>query len=97
LKGPIRRYGPALEPHRIPGRGCVPTRRSRPWYPTITTSTGGVQAARAIADRALAESGPAGVTEMVVELTLKLAEAVERAAAAQGVTAADLANVWFVD
>jgi hypothetical protein len=62
-----------------------------------TTSTGGVQAARAIADRALAESGPAGVTEMVVELTLKLAEAVERAAAEQGVTAADLADVWFVD
>jgi len=34
---------------------------------------------------------------MVVELTLKLAGAVERAAAEQGVTAADLADVWFVD
>ena len=45
----------------------------------------------------LAESGPAGLTEMAVELTLKLAAAVERAAAEDGVAAADLADVWFVD
>lgn len=57
----------------------------------------GVAAARAVADAVLAESGPAGLTEMAVELTLKLAEAVERAAVEGGVTATDLADVWFVD
>jgi len=34
---------------------------------------------------------------MAVELALKLAEAVERAAVEGGVTATDLADVWFVD
>ena len=57
----------------------------------------GVQAARAVADAVLAETGPAGLTEMVVELTLKLAEAVEQAAAERGVAATDLADVWFID
>jgi hypothetical protein len=57
----------------------------------------GVQAARAVADAVLAESGPAGLTEMAVELTLKLAEAVERAAVEQGVAATDLADVSFLD
>ena len=57
----------------------------------------GVQAARTVAEAVLAESGPAGLTEMVVELTLKLAEAVEQAAAERGVAAIDLADVLFVD
>jgi hypothetical protein len=57
----------------------------------------GVQAVQAVADTVLAESGPSGVTEMAVELALKLAAAVERAAAEDGVPAADLADIWFVD
>ena len=57
----------------------------------------GQDAARAVADAVLAEAGPNGLTEMVVELTLKLAEAVERAAVEGGVAATDLADVLFVD
>jgi hypothetical protein len=45
----------------------------------------------------LAESGPEGVTEMVVELSSKLAEAVERIAAEQGIAAVDLVDVLLVD
>ena len=44
----------------------------------------------------LAEYGAAGLTEMVVELTLKLAEAIERVASDEGLLAADLAEVWLV-
>jgi hypothetical protein len=33
----------------------------------------------------------------VVELSLKLAEAVERIAAEEGLAAVDLAEVWFVE
>jgi hypothetical protein len=57
----------------------------------------GVQAARAVADTALAESGPEGLTQMVVELSLKVAEAVECLAVDRGVTAVDLVDVLFVD
>lgn len=56
----------------------------------------GVGAARAVADRVLAEAGPAGLTGMAVELSLRLAEALERIAAEQGLAAADLAEVWFL-
>ena len=45
----------------------------------------------------LAESGPDGLAEMVVELSSKLAEAVERIAAEQGIAAVDLVDVLFVD
>jgi hypothetical protein len=57
----------------------------------------GLQAARAIAHRVNAESGSAGLAEMVVELSSKLAEAVERIAAEQGVAAVDVIDVLFVD
>jgi hypothetical protein len=57
----------------------------------------GVESARAIAHAVLAESGTDGLTEMVVELTLSLAEAIERIATDGGVPAADLADVWFVE
>jgi hypothetical protein len=57
----------------------------------------GVQAARAITHKVLAESGPEGVTEMAVELSSKLAEAVERIAAEQGIAAVDLVDVLLVD
>jgi hypothetical protein len=56
----------------------------------------GLDAARAVADAVLAKAGPDGLTEMVVELSSKLAEALERIAAEQRVAAANLAEVWFV-
>jgi hypothetical protein len=57
----------------------------------------GVAGARAVADAVLAEAGEAGLAETVVELALKLGEALERIASEQGVAAADLADVWFVE
>jgi hypothetical protein len=57
----------------------------------------GIQAARAIVDSVLAETGPAGLAEMAVELSSRLAEAVERIAAERGVAATDLMDVLFVD
>ena len=56
----------------------------------------GVAGARAVADSVLAEAGTAGLAETVVELALKLAEALERIASEQGLAAEDLAEVWFV-
>ena len=44
-----------------------------------------------------AEAGVAGLADVAVELSLKLASALERIAADQGVAAVDLADVWFVD
>jgi hypothetical protein len=57
----------------------------------------GVAGARAVADAVLAESGVAGLAETAVELALKLGDALERIAVEQGVPAADLAEVWFVE
>ena len=57
----------------------------------------GAEVARAVADRVLAETGAAGLTELAVVLSLKLADALERIAVEQRVAAADLAEVWFVD
>ena len=57
----------------------------------------GLQVAEAVAHRVNAESGPAGLVEMVVELSSKLAEAVERIAAEQGVAAVDVVDLLFVD
>ena len=45
----------------------------------------------------LAESGVDGLAEVAVELSLRLASAVERRAADQRLAAVDLAEVWFVD
>jgi hypothetical protein len=50
-----------------------------------------------VADRVLAESGIDGLAQVAVELALKLAAALERIAGDQGLAAADLAEVWFVD
>ena len=55
----------------------------------------GVETARAIVHTVLAEDGPDGLAEVTVELSLKLAEALERLAAEQGLAATDLADVWF--
>jgi hypothetical protein len=57
----------------------------------------GIACARAVADTALAEAGAGGLREMVVVLSLKLAEALERISVEEGMTAADLADVWFVE
>ena len=57
----------------------------------------GIAAAREITDRVLAESGPDAVSELAVELAHKVAEALERFAAAYGVPVASLAEVWFLE
>ena len=56
----------------------------------------GLDAARAVAHAVLAEAGPDGLTEMVVELSSKLADALEHIAVERGIAAADLTDVWFV-
>jgi hypothetical protein len=57
----------------------------------------GVGEAQRVAAAVLAESGVVGLAEMTVELSLKLASALERIAVDQGLAAVDLADVWFVD
>jgi hypothetical protein len=57
----------------------------------------GIAAARELTERVLEESGPAAVTELAVELANKVAEALERFAAAYEVPVADLADVWFLE
>jgi hypothetical protein len=57
----------------------------------------GVAAARAVVSAVLDESGVAGLADVTVELSLKLASALERIAADQGLAAVDLAEVWFID
>jgi hypothetical protein len=54
-------------------------------------------AARQVVSAVLEESGIAGLVDMTVELSLKLASALERIAGDQGLAAVDLAEVWFVD
>jgi hypothetical protein len=56
-----------------------------------------VAEARRILRAVLVESGPAGVADVAFELSLKLASAIERIAADQGLAAIDVADVWFVD
>jgi hypothetical protein len=57
----------------------------------------GVGVARDVVGRVIAEAGTDGLAEVAVELALQLAAALERIAAEQGLAAADLAEVWFVD
>ena len=57
----------------------------------------GVAAAQGVVSAVLAESGVAGLADMTVELSLKLASALERIAGDQGLAAVDLAEVWFID
>jgi hypothetical protein len=54
-------------------------------------------AVRVVVAAVLAESGVDGLAEVAVELSLRLASAVERRAGDQGLAAADLAEVWFLD
>jgi len=57
----------------------------------------GVATARSIVHAVLSEHGPNGLAEVTVELSLKLAEALERIAAEQGLAAPDLAEILFVE
>ena len=57
----------------------------------------GPAAVRGIVMTVLAESGVDGLAEVAVELSLRLASAVERRAGDQGLAAEDLAEAWFVD
>jgi hypothetical protein len=52
---------------------------------------------RDVAGAVLDESGVDGLAEVTVELSLKLASALERIAGDQGLAAIDLVDVWFVD
>ena len=54
----------------------------------------GPAAVRGVVTTVLAESGVDGLAEVAVELSLRLASAVERRAADQGLAAVDLAEVW---
>ena len=56
-----------------------------------------VAAARSVAVAVLAEAGIEGLADVAVDLSLRLASALERIAADQGLAAVDLAEVWFVD
>ena len=57
----------------------------------------GVEGARAVAEAALAEFSAVGLAAVMVELSLRLASALERIATEQDIGAVDLAAVWFVD
>lgn len=57
----------------------------------------GVAAARSAAAAVLTEAGAEALVDLAVDLSLKLASALERIAADQGVAAVDLADVWFVE
>jgi hypothetical protein len=57
----------------------------------------GVSAVRGVVAAVLAEAGVDALADVAVDLSLRLASAIERIAAEQGVAAADLADVWFVD
>jgi hypothetical protein len=56
----------------------------------------GALGVRDVAVAVLDESGVDGLAEVAVELSLRLASALERIAGDQGLAAIDLADVWFV-
>ena len=77
-----------------PGTGR--TNRCGPCCPTTTTTSAastGPRCRRGGARRV----GRHRLADVAVELSLKLASALERVAGDQGVAAVDLADVWFVD
>lgn len=57
----------------------------------------GVEEARKVVETVRVEAGDIGLAETVVELTMRLADALERIAAEQRIAAVDLAEVWFVE
>ena len=71
-------------------------RRCPRWCPTTTTSIAASRPPGRSPAPCSPSRGPDGLAEVTVELSLKLAEALERIATEQGVAATDLAEVWFV-
>jgi hypothetical protein len=57
----------------------------------------GLTALRELVDQIVREEGTAGLCDFTVALSLGLASALERIAHDNGLAAADLAEVWFVD
>ena len=57
----------------------------------------GASAARNVAVAVLAEAEIDGLAEVTFDLSLRLASALERIAADQGLAAVDLAEMWFAD
>ena len=57
----------------------------------------GASAARNVAFAVLAEAEIDGLADVAIDLSLRLASALERIAADQGLAAVDLAEVWFAD
>ncbi|MET0191103.1 MAG: hypothetical protein ABW212_19040 [Pseudonocardia sediminis] len=56
----------------------------------------GLAALRDLTRAVVVESGGEGAADLAIELSLKLAEALERIAAECGLSADELAEVWFV-
>ncbi len=57
----------------------------------------GLAATQRILESVLAESGPAELINVAVQLSSQLGSALERIATEQGLAATDLAEVWFLE
>ena len=57
----------------------------------------GLATLRDLIDQVAREEGVAGLGDLTVALSLELAKALEEIAQEQGLTAVDLAEVWFAD
>ncbi len=57
----------------------------------------GVVALQSVINRVAEQQGSAGVGAVTFELTLRLAQVIEHIAAEHGLTALDVADVWFAD
>jgi len=55
----------------------------------------GLFALKNVIDRVAEQQGSEGLAALAYEVTLKLAEAIERVATDEGLAAVDLAEVWF--
>ena len=57
----------------------------------------GLMALRSVIKRVAEQQGSAGVGAVTFELTLRLAQVIEHIAAEHGLTALDVADIWFAD
>ena len=57
----------------------------------------GLFALQDVIDRVAEQQGSEGLAAMTFEMALKLAQAIERTAADEGLAAIDLVDVWFAD
>jgi hypothetical protein len=74
-----------------------PVRPSTSFCPTIIARTHGDAALREVIARVAAEEGEPELQRLLFDVVLKLAELTERFAAAQQLTAVDLADILFLD